>query len=495
MTASREAAARLLAVADLLQRPSGLPPISACAEQAAALFRPGGGEKRPPALELDALRGWLKQICVGPQAQDLSQQPARSFDLAPVVLWNGTDPAARFPGLLDHLLHRAPTRPRLLTALIEAWLCDFDAEAPGLREAAVAIRQMLRHATHPRFRFWAAAEERFGLFDADHGPERMAKALMTTDDVDGVLAAIGMNDPLRSGGKYLREVITRFLTMLPAGLSEANAPAAWIRATHVLLNPDDGSSPLRPATGKSRFHDIAMNGLVARACLMPWLVGTASVDAPQEHVKTFLLSNLKDPRLYPGSWSEAGEPITRLMQSWLAAATLEAFFTLIGEVTDDEQWNFRRAFWRACLKKAPNTEVWVILGSDLVPRARSVKLLTGGFGYHTIAGRSNQAALLIRIGHLALLEWSHIGALKAFEAGSRTSPSFYETKRDFYSYDKINFPSLQFPDHPATGKGGARDEKGLRHRKPERGLWQGCAAALLERRLGFELKWQDYMNP
>ena len=493
MTTARDAAIRLQAVADLLHRPIGLPFVSACAEQVASVVTPGGFADAPSPWESDVLRDWLKQICLGPEFQDLSRQPARRFDLAPTVLWNGREPAAGFPGLLDHLLSRATSRPRLLVTLIEAWLRDFDARAPGLRQAAIAIRRLLPQATHPFLVFWAAAEARFGLFDADHGPDRVAKALMTTDDVDGVLAAIGMDDPMRATGRYLRDVIVRCLALLPAALRSAAAPAAWTRATHLLLDPSDGSGSSPSDAAKFRFHDLAMNGLVARACLAPWVDATVSGNAPREQVKTFLLSTLKDPRLYPGSWIEAGEDNTRLMRSWIAAATLEAFFTLIGEETNDKQWNYRRAFWQACLKKVPTTEVWVILGSDLVPRAHSIQALTGNFGCHTISGKAKQAALLIRIGHLVLLEWSHIGALKAF-ADPRMSPSFYKTERDFYSNNRIDFPSLHFPNHPVLGGGGS-DDKGLWHRFPKKGLWQGCAAALLERQIGLRLDQRDYMIP
>jgi hypothetical protein len=52
---------------------------------------------------------------------------------------------------------------------------------------------------------------------------------------------------------------------------------------------------------------------------------------------------------------------------------------------------------------------------------------------------------------------------------------------------------LNFPDHPSTGKGGANDGRGLWHRNPEGGLWQGCAAALLRNRLGIALTSADYM--
>lgn len=54
--------------------------------------------------------------------------------------------------------------------------------------------------------------------------------------------------------------------------------------------------------------------------------------------------------------------------------------------------------------------------------------------------------------------------------------------------------SLPFPNHPIFGKGGQSNSMGLWHRKPQHGLWQGCAAALLQAEIGLRLTSEDYMH-
>jgi hypothetical protein len=94
------------------------------------------------------------------------------------------------------------------------------------------------------------------------------------------------------------------------------------------------------------------------------------------------------------------------MRSWLAAASLETFFALISETNDDPQWQYRRAFWRACLRKMPRdrpAEVWVVLGPGMAARAKAVKDLASAHGRMEASGQyGEQAVLLLRLGNIVL---------------------------------------------------------------------------------------------
>jgi hypothetical protein len=181
------------------------------------------------------------------------------------------------------------------------------------------------------------------------------------------------------------------------------------------------------------------------------------------------------------------------MRSWLAVASLETFFALISETNNDPQWQYRREFWRACLRKMPShqpAEVWVILGPGMATRAKSVKDLANGYGRLEASSQgSEQAVLLIRLGSIVLSEWSNVGPVRAWQIGDPRCPALYRTQ---YESRDLRAKCLDFPDHPIRGKGGAFDGAGLWHRDPQGYLWQGCAAAFLQNHTQLRLKPKDY---
>jgi hypothetical protein len=297
-----------------------------------------------------------------------------------------------------------------------------------------------------------------------------------------------MNEPLRAVGGFYRHAISELLNALPRALQSQHAPLAWERAAGLLevrLTERDRQGRVVEKSAL-RFPDYA--GPIALAALAPWLTGSAGSTAPRDAVKTFLVRTIGDPRLYPQRWAGATDAAIALMRSWLAADSLEAFLSLISQNNDDQQWRYRQAFWRACMRRIPNIEVWVVLGAALADRAEAHRDLNGSFG--RLESPADQAVLLIGLGNLVMSEWSNVGAVRAWAIEDKLCPKLYGRN---YNGAALRERGLNFPDHPTTGKGGSHDGAGLWHRKPERGLWQGCAAALLRNRLNVTLTTADYM--
>jgi hypothetical protein len=229
--------------------------------------------------------------------------------------------------------------------------------------------------------------------------------------------------------------------------------------------------------------------------LSPWIGGAATpVVAPRDEIKAFLLRVVGDPRLVPARWQPAPEEYARLMRGWLAEASLETFFALISQTNDDPQWRYRRAFWRACLRKMPKdqpAEVWVVLGPGMAARAKAVDDLAGSFG--TLLGSVDQAVLLIRLGDIILSEWSNVGRVRAWRIDDGRCPPLYGGTYNAYA---LRAPSLDFSEYPAApGTTTYRDTRGLVHHSPERGGWQGRVATFLKGHVGLALARQDYMQP
>lgn len=491
MTATLTFLRQLAATAELLATKPALPAVSVCEIQAQSLMAHVGATRPPDGEVLEVLREELRQACAVGAAKRLSPRTLRR---APMVFWDREPQAAGFPGLLEVVLEGAAERPRWLRELIEAWLRDFHIDRVRLPEAGQAMGNLLPQMHDPRLTPWDRAHQRFAIFEASKGPQQVGSALLNgPDSVASVLAQTGMDDPLRAEGRFFRAALHELLNALPTALRSTASTEAWARAAMLL--------EVQQAGRDRRGNETLVAGLclpdlaseVISACLDPWLSPPPPATAPREEIKAFLLRVIGDPRLRPDRWSTAPEQCTRLMRGWLASATLETFFALISETNDDPQWRYRRAFWRACLRKLPHhepAEVWVVLGSGMANRAQAVKDMTGAFGRMEAKGnQGDQAVLLLRFGNIVLSEWSNVGPIRAWEIDDRRCPQLY---RDRYEGRDLRARGLDFPDHPIFGKGGAFDGKGLWHRNPQGGLWQGCAAAFLLDRLQLRLTPDDY---
>lgn len=474
------------------------PPLAerpACAAQAAELFRGEGASVLPSPADLERLRQALREAC---ESGDLGRLSRKQLRQAAMVFWDREPQAAAFPGLLDAFLRGAEGNSRWLRELVEAWLRDFGPDRVRLPEAGAAAARLLARTEDPRLERWDGAHRRYALFDAARGPQRVASALLAgAEPVDAVLSQTGMDDPIRAEGKFFRMAVRAMLDALPAALRGRGAAEAWARAAAILevQRTRQDRSGRQTAEAGLRLPDLA--GEVIAACLDPWLRDPPPApQAPREEIKAFLVRTVGDPRLRQDRWSGAPEACTQLMRSWLAAASLETFFALISETNDDPQWRYRRAFWRACLRSMPRdrpAEVWVVLGPGMAARAQAVKDLARAHGTMEASGQfGEQAVLLLRLGNIVLSEWSNVGPVRAWQVDDPRCPALYRAR---YDARDLRARCLDFPDHPILGRGGAFDGKGLWHRSPQTGLWQGCAAAFLQNHTPLRLAPQDYMKP
>jgi hypothetical protein len=494
MSETKQALAELNSFIVALRRASPPGTHSECRRRA-DLLDPNEAEALPSEDALASLRRDLHAAC---SSGAVGTMPPRLLRSAPLVFWNGDPQAAGFPNLLDEFVKRTmdsqQTRHRWVRNLIEAWLRDFGPDKIRHPEAGKAISLMLSRSEHASLHLWRSADAKFALFDAGMGPKRVAQTLIGgPETVADILRQIGMHDPLRATGGFFRAAVAQMISELPQSLSSRLAAVAWERSAGLLeITRTERDHPRREFT-KPALRFPEMSGEVARASLSPWLAKPSIITPPRDVVKAFLLRTIGDPRLneHKSAWLGAGSAATKLMRSWLAAETLEAFFSLISQSNDDQQWRYRRAFWRACLKKIPDAEVWVVLGSALSGRAGAIRDLNGSFG--TFAGSTasgDQAAFLMRLGDLILSEWSNVGAVRAWAVGGKHCPALY---RDSYHGFDLKAPCLDFPNHPTRGNGGSFGGRGLYHHSSASGLWQGCVAALLRNRLGINLSPSDYM--
>ena len=390
-----------------------------------------------------------------------SPHPLKPSDLAraPWILWNGEPAAADFPGLLDTLLAQARGHRRTLRNLAEAWLQNADRDHTTLARTGVHIGHLVEESVDPRLDTLRRSQRRLGLFDLSRGPVALAKAILAEGDlgVDDVLQANGLAVAGRVQSGYMRRVQAAVLTALSTALRGAHGRVALERALAFL-------APGR----RLRFDDT--RGPVAEALLLPWTSGVAPDPSAKDEIKRFLLDHLGDPRLQPGKWAPVHDEATAVIRQWLAEASLETFFELIERHALDHQWRYRKAFWSACLGKGAIRDAWLALGSRVHANARAQRALGNAYARLRGAG-GDQAVLLMDVGPLVLVEWSHAGKLWACPKDWKDAPRIGRSEYSRHDCTDIGLPLTR------TG-----DERGISHRNPAQSWWQKRVAEFLDRR-------------
>lgn len=448
-------------------------------------------EATRPVIPLgERLREARRAVMAALEAGDLGRLALRHLRDAPWLLWSEDEPLAGKDGLLDYLASQAIRRSGLRRALIQAWLLGFAEDGPGTREGGAMIRKLLAQSTDTRLDVWRRAQDRFRLFEPEHGPGYVAlEILHASEPVPDVLAAAGLASAQLATRGYARAV-HRQVAQLAGDALVTNGADALSRCEAFVTPPTDASSSRRSL----RFTDLPSMGLLADGLLAPWL--TASRRPPPDElrrsVQSFLLDHLLDPRINPARWQSAKGETRDLIRRWLDEATFEAFFQLIEEYSPEEQFQYRKAFWSAYLERGLIDRLWIVLGRTIHHSARSVAELRGSFG-RLRGAMGNNAVLMMRVGDVVLCEWSRIGKLRAWKADWRNCPRLDERE---YTADQFRAASLSFPraylryngdsNHPGSADG-------LRHDMPERSYWQASAGELMRQITGVGLTPNEWM--
>jgi hypothetical protein len=435
------------------------------APTARMLLQLGASETSPASPPADFLQNVRRNLVAAIPSGQFSPKDLR---YAPWLLWNGDPPAASLPGLVPQLLNQARTSGATLRRLIESYLRDFKPRAPGLTEAAACICAVLAKG-EARFDSWRIAQNEVHLFDPERGPAKLAALLLADEPSEVVLARYNLDNPLRAAGNYMIAVEDAVRAQGSQVLRKSGVKG--LERILQILAP----------TGELRFKYHAPD--TGRALLRAWLDGGPEpAPALRGSVRQLLLQWLGDPRISLQLWAATGDDEAKLMRRWLARASLDLFFRLIDEHAPRSQWQFRHAFWLAYLERGAIADAWLGLGSQVYRSARAIAEL--GEAYGQLRGERKQCALLLRIGSLVIVEFTHDGKMRAWPAGSRVAPSL---GRKEYDSAELKRECLEFPPDRRTVKGGSIDRKGLRHDGSNIGRWQGSAAELIERRTGIRI--------
>ena len=176
----------------------------------------------------------------------------------------------------------------------------------------------------------------------------------------------------------------------------------------------------------------------------------------------FLLRHFKDPRLDGRHWVGVVPVARSVMERWLVAAQLQDFFAVLRE-TAAPAWQERQIFWSHYLAKGVISKAWVVLGRAARRAARRTALLKDSFADLRHASPA-QSVLLMQIGALIIIEWTHSGACRFCHEEDALAPPFH---KDAYSADELRRP----------------DSNPIRH-AGQSGQWQKRIAGRIYERTG-----------
>ncbi len=330
----------------------------------------------------------------------------RDLRIAPWCLWAPERPLADRPGRLEAILRQieAAARGRLYRILALAWGHAYDSQRVGIAEVG---RFLTAHAADlgPG---WSAALKRWPLFDPLNGPRALGAASLEV-------------------GKAPEEVLGEF------GLPSFAACVPYALAAHrqairgaERLPADRRLNVLRriSQTADGGLRHMALGPDVVTAAIEPFGAVLPDRTTRDEYTR-FALALLGDPRSQAFRWVNC-QTAQDIMRRWLTEQTLRQFFDVVDAVAHVDHWRYRRAFWDALYQRGLIDEAWVVFETLGTSYARRMFGKDIDFGTIKKGAEAGHAILLLKIGTLTAVVWSHRGRCSIWDENKGELPPTVE---------------------------------------------------------------------
>lgn len=345
-------------------------------------------------------------------------------------LWTTSPALSEQPAALAAVIEGVSRsgRKSAYRTLALSWLTSFEHGRAGMPDVAAALRGFVGKIGAPFDRLHA----RFGLFDIETGPSKVAHAAIAeTLTPAALLMQTGLSG--LSAGGYARHCMSVCLEELAGGREpDPMARLALVRA--LVLKPD----------GKLEYEGLGP--LAVRALLAPFGTSMPAKEVRDTYL-VLLLSLFGDPRLHPGRWTRMRDE-EAVIRRWLTEQSLRQFLEIADRATAvthpnlKRDWPMRRAFWEAVYEKQLITEAWAIFGVEGARLAKSSFGDSVSFGEFNRRGRKvvdgGHTVILLRIGNGVVADWSFNGKCNVWpDAEATGAPKLY---RRTYSSDDVHMP-------------------------------------------------------
>lgn len=351
------------------------------------------------------------------------------------------------------------------------WLPTFDEWRVGINKALNRLRYRSRRSAKNREQC-----TRFHFLTKD-GPEQFAQDCMREEhDISGLFREAGLQGTL-SQGKFVYQAFTHSLKLAYEGLTLQNLERhPWHESGWLLdriFSLADPAPEMQRAMQPLRFMDLKAG--LAEALLLPFM-RRAPTDEQKRRIRKYLVDRLKDPRLHQGHWLGVRQDAMQLIHGWLVGETLDLFFTLFDETADGSMWPYRKTFWKTYYNKGLISEAWAVLGHNAIKEAKKIKD-PPIYGILTQPLDKAQSSLLLRIGQLYIVEWSHNGSCRIFdkdEVDNLKPPKMYN--HSYSRHQLLMKPRFTQP-----------------HTHADKGNWQYAVSNYIYKHTNIYISFNDYM--
>ena len=442
--------AALLAQPDALSRRLRVGSIEPIVLNRTVASLPGIGRAAMDAEQTGALQRRIHEAVERGEVEALKRRDLRE---ACKVFLHDPEPLIGNVQTTDAIFERVRAKGQrsALFALVAAYIDGFrDGEA--FRLFAERIRQLLKRWQGRSVEPWVQLERSVGLFDPLKAPGTIADAVLGSERPPlEILSRLGFDTTIRQRG----------------GLAEA----AFVEATKkVAVKRGLASIPLqeriiewvKDADGRIMFARAFPDAV--SALLLPWTID----DPPKEHrgrlIEVLQALGGGDPRTKPAAWRPVREQAPdayAVLMRWLTRASVFQFFDIVDrslahDPAGRKMWSYRRRFWTAYLlgeEGAPEIEeAWVTFGSDGARLARQAARENSEAGLtafgHQEDKSSTHAALIMRIGDLLIVDWSHNAKCNFWRKGERGRPELYRSR--YQKGELYSAPEQQSHPSPST---------------------------------------------
>ncbi|WP_298672530.1 EH signature domain-containing protein [uncultured Sphingomonas sp.] len=341
------------------------------------------------------------------------------------------DPPGREPDLRDALIGevRSLERRAAFFALIDSYIDAFD---EGDEDIAATAEQLALAARAWRWR------------EGDHWPTDIA----ALDLFAPARAPAKLADLVLGGGASPLDVLNRWGLATPGRRKGGLVTEAFIRACRAVsrLRGREAVDGQRRLIGWARDESGALAYARAwpdlvDACLTPW-----TTNEPDNEHKVHLIETLErfgggDPRVRPERWRSVVERFPDaygLLLRWLTRASVLQFLDIVDrslrESDVKRMWSYRRAFWTSYLMGTgggPQIDAaWVAFGDDGARLATQAARESGDRSFAAFGRQEDKspqhAALIVRIGDLTIVDWSHNAKYNVWRKGEKGVPALFK---------------------------------------------------------------------
>lgn len=316
-------------------------------------------------------------------------------------------------------------------AVIDAYLDGFSSDDETVLSLAHKLRTMSETWPWRESDAWPGKFKAFALLEPSRAPGLLAERILTAGaDAGAIFREAGLDTAGRRFGG-LAESVFRAACHRVKRLTGQSA----VEGQRTLIN--------FAANDKGKFAFPRVWPEFVEASLSPW-----EIVEPSEAHKSALIEMLErfgegDPRAKPQLWRvvmDKAPGAYAVLMRWLTRASVLQFLDIVDRLMPDSasklMWDYRRAFWMSYLLSDGNSPgidaAWVAFGDEGARLATNAARSSGDRSFASFGRQvdktSQHAALILQMGDLTIVDWSHSAKYQVWRRGDKGIPQLFQQR-------------------------------------------------------------------